>query len=238
VLNKDKAEILLGTSNESLHKHGYRPFVRWGVLNETLAAAVVLESGILERAKKSGKLYVWDPFCGSGSFLIETLMAMLEQPVRMMDGVKFPFQEWPIHQKDQYEKFREELNEFQKIKQHIDVQIIGSDISIKAIDTADKNMEYANIDQITRDILDVESHPIINEPLIYAKHWPRAEENSLIDFSNKSQNTFMSLYHGDFNTIGAKLAPLTDNFKDFSIVTNVPYGHQSAVKQRMSARDT
>ena len=155
-----------------------------------------------------------------------------------MDGVKFPFQEWPIHQKDQYEKFREELNEFQKIKQHIDVQIIGSDISIKAIDTADKNMEYANIDQITRDILDVESHPIINEPLIYAKHWPRAEENSLIDFSNKSQNTFMSLYHGDFNTIGAKLAPLTDNFKDFSIVTNVPYGHQSAVKQRMSARDT
>jgi 23S rRNA G2445 N2-methylase RlmL len=61
------------------------------VLNETLAAACIIESGVLERAKKSGKLYMWDPFCGSGSFLIGTLMAILEQPVRMMDGVNFPF---------------------------------------------------------------------------------------------------------------------------------------------------
>jgi len=91
-LNKDKAEILIGTSEESLHKHGYRPFVRWGVLNETLAAACVLESGILERARTTGKMYLWDPFCGSGSFLIEALMAILDQPVREMNRVNFPFE--------------------------------------------------------------------------------------------------------------------------------------------------
>jgi 23S rRNA G2445 N2-methylase RlmL len=55
-----------------------RPYVRWGVINETLAAACILEAGILERAKRTGKLYVWDPFCGSGSFLIEALMSALE----------------------------------------------------------------------------------------------------------------------------------------------------------------
>lgn len=120
-LNKDKAEILIGTSEESLHKHGYRPFVRWGVLNETLAAACVLESGILERARSTGKLYLWDPFCGSGSFLIEALMAILDQPVREMNRVNFPFEQWPIHKADDYERFRAELNEFKKEKQHIDI---------------------------------------------------------------------------------------------------------------------
>lgn len=82
VLNKNKGEILLSTSHDSLYKHGYRPYVRWGVLNETLAAACILESGVLDRAKHTGKLYLWDPFCGSGSFLIEALMYSLEQPVR------------------------------------------------------------------------------------------------------------------------------------------------------------
>ena len=52
--------------------------MRWGVLNETLAAACILESGLLERAKKTGKLYLWDPFCGTGSFLLEALMSSLD----------------------------------------------------------------------------------------------------------------------------------------------------------------
>jgi len=79
ILNKDKGEVLLSTSyEEDLSHHGMKPYVRWGVLNETLAAACILESGVLERAKKTGKLYMWDPFCGTGSFLLETLMCALE----------------------------------------------------------------------------------------------------------------------------------------------------------------
>ena len=64
--------------------------MRWGVLNETLAAACILESGILDRAKKTGKLYLWDPFCGTGSVLIEALMYALEQPVRQL-APTYPF---------------------------------------------------------------------------------------------------------------------------------------------------
>ena len=82
---KDKAEVLVSTSYEDLHKHGYKPFMRWGVLRETLTAACILESGILDRAMRTGKLYVWDPFCGSGSFLIETIMMALDRPCRNMD---------------------------------------------------------------------------------------------------------------------------------------------------------
>jgi putative N6-adenine-specific DNA methylase len=82
---KDKGEVLLSTSYEALHKHGYKPFMRWGVLKETLTAACLLESGILERANRTGKLHLWDPFCGSGSFLIESLMMLLNRPCRSLD---------------------------------------------------------------------------------------------------------------------------------------------------------
>jgi 23S rRNA G2445 N2-methylase RlmL len=96
-----------------LHKHGYKPFIRWGVLRETLTAACILESGILKKANKTGKLYLWDPFCGTGSFLIETMMMLLEQPVRNFEGSsQMPFEYWPIHKKEGYEEFRSDLNDF------------------------------------------------------------------------------------------------------------------------------
>jgi hypothetical protein len=65
--------------------------------------------------------------------------------------------------------------------------LIGSDISIRAIETASKNIQFAKINEITKDVLDMNTHSVINEPLIYAKHWPNSEEsNGLIDFSMKS----------------------------------------------------
>ena len=101
---KDKAEVLVSTSYEDLHKHGYKPFMRWGVLRETLTAACILESGILDRAMRTGKLYVWYPFFGSGSFLIETIMMALDRPCRNIDE-QFPFQNWPIHNSALFDEF-------------------------------------------------------------------------------------------------------------------------------------
>ena len=47
---KDRGEVLLYTTHEELHKHGLKPFIRWGVLKETLTAACIIESGILKKA--------------------------------------------------------------------------------------------------------------------------------------------------------------------------------------------
>mmetsp|Transcript_17634 Transcript_17634/g.16868 ORF Transcript_17634/g.16868 Transcript_17634/m.16868 type:complete len:88 (-) Transcript_17634:73-336(-) len=81
----DKAEILVHPCGEELFKHGYKPFMRWGVLRETLTAACILESGVIDKAFQSGKLYLWDPFCGSGSIIIETLMMLLDEPIRRFE---------------------------------------------------------------------------------------------------------------------------------------------------------
>ena len=47
----------------------------------------------------------------------------------------------------------------------------------------------------------------------------------------------LSVYHGDFQLIGHRLADLTNGFEDFSILTNVPYGVQSKEKQRQTDTD-
>lgn len=98
--------------------------MRWGVLRETLTAACILESGILEKANKTGKLYLWDPFCGSGSFLIESIMMLLSQPVRnVIFDKKLPFEYWPIHNREKYEQFKSQLNDFEKATKRNEIDV-------------------------------------------------------------------------------------------------------------------
>lgn len=212
----DKAEVLASTSYSDLHKHGYRPYMRWGTLKETLTAACILESGILERAKKTGKLHVWDPFCGSGTFLIELLQMALGRPCRTLDE-EMPFEHWPIHDAKAYERFKIEVDEFQSVnaRDQIDVWIIGSDISLKAIETAEKNIEHANLDEFFyKDQFQKSSHPRLANPIVYQAHWPAerlqitsesTSEKVANDSGTKliqSPSTYLSLYHGSFNTVG------------------------------------
>ena len=44
-----------------------------------------------------------------------------------------------------------ELNEFKKIKHEIDIQIIGSDVSLKAVETASNNMNYAELNSFVEE---------------------------------------------------------------------------------------
>ncbi len=65
---KDSILIALDTSGESLHKRGYRKLTVKAPITETLAAALLmLTSWDRERI-------LLDPFCGSGTFLIEAAM--------------------------------------------------------------------------------------------------------------------------------------------------------------------
>lgn len=82
--------------------------------------------------------------------------------------------------------------------------------------------------------------------MIFASHWPQSQNNnkdgsessSLINFKETTRKAYLSLYHGDFNKVGQRLQVLTENFKDFTLLMNVPYGYQSAEKQYMDVRDT
>lgn len=65
---KDQVTVLLDTSGAGLHKRGYRENAAGAPIKETLAAAMVM----LTRPYDDTVLY--DPFCGSGTLLIEGAM--------------------------------------------------------------------------------------------------------------------------------------------------------------------
>lgn len=67
-LLKDRATLTIDTSGEGLHKRGYRRNANDAPLKETLAAAMVKLSRIYEDS------VVYDPFCGSGTILIEAAL--------------------------------------------------------------------------------------------------------------------------------------------------------------------
>lgn len=65
---KDMAYLMIDTSGVALHKRGYRPVANAAPLRETLAAAMALTARIRP------DIFLWDPFCGSGTISIEAAM--------------------------------------------------------------------------------------------------------------------------------------------------------------------
>lgn len=70
-LRKDLAEVFLDTSGAGLHKRGYRRTAGMAPLKETLAAAMA-DFGRVRRES-----HVQDPFCGSGTLVIESALKAL-----------------------------------------------------------------------------------------------------------------------------------------------------------------
>ena len=70
---KDLCEVFLDSSGVSLHKRGYRAVGNEAPLHETMAAAMV------NLARYRGRDFFWDPFCGSGTIVIEAALAALNR---------------------------------------------------------------------------------------------------------------------------------------------------------------
>lgn len=69
---KDKVNIYLDTSGIGLHKRGYRRNSNAAPIKETLAA------GIIDLARVRPDSVICDPFCGSGTLLIEAALKALK----------------------------------------------------------------------------------------------------------------------------------------------------------------
>ena len=70
-LRKNVVEVMLDTSGDGLHKRGYRKNATLAPIKETLAATIA-DVGFVRRAST-----VQDPFCGSGTLVIEAAQKAL-----------------------------------------------------------------------------------------------------------------------------------------------------------------
>ena len=132
---KDVAEIFLNTSGVGLHKRGYRDLVGVAPIKETLASALIL----LSDAYYTNPFY--DPFCGSGTLVIEGAKIALN--IAPNKDRTFDFNGWKFFDKRAFTLAMEEAVDKEKKDRKID--FYGSDVDYKAIKLAKRHAERAGV---------------------------------------------------------------------------------------------
>ncbi len=133
---KDKVTLTIDTSGAGLHKRGYREHAGAAPLKETLASAMVL----LSRWKEEYILI--DPFCGSGTILIEACMIM--QNIAPGLNREFVSEKWPTMPPNIYDQVR---NGARKAIKNKPLKLIGYDIDYRVLKVAKENAKKAGVDK-------------------------------------------------------------------------------------------
>ena len=137
---KDIATLMIDTSGVALHKRGYRPAAGAAPLRETLAAAMALT------ARPREDILFWDPFCGSGTIVIEAAM-ILKNIAPGLDRTFAAMDFDCLHQgiwKDAADEARD------LIRRDAAPELLGSDLDEKVLQYARENAERAGVSDCIR----------------------------------------------------------------------------------------
>ncbi|UOD49547.1 THUMP domain-containing class I SAM-dependent RNA methyltransferase [Orrella daihaiensis] len=134
-LTHDSATLYLDTSGESLFKRGWRLDKAEAPIRENLAA------GLLSLSGWQSNMALLDPFCGSGTILIEAAWKALNIP----PGINrpFSFERLRGHDASKWQAMRQAATE--SILTELAAPIVGSDISPQAIAAAQANTKRAGL---------------------------------------------------------------------------------------------
>jgi len=150
-LTKNRCSLLIDTSGVSLHKRGWRKYQGRAPLSETLAAAMVLRSGW------NGRAPLIDPFCGSGTILIEAaLIAGNVAPGIFKEH--YAFEKLPGFNADAWQRMRAEAEA--RVKFPSKLSLIGLDQSGETLEGARENLASAGVsDLVTLELKDALRFP-------------------------------------------------------------------------------
>ncbi len=137
---KDNVTIMLDTSGHGLHKRGYRANSNAAPIKETLAAAMCDIARIYPDTK------IYDPFCGSGTILIEAaLMAKKQAP-----GLRQAFAAERFGFVDK-NAWRDERNAaMERILPNIEFEAHGFDIDPEAVKLTLENAKKAGVEKYVK----------------------------------------------------------------------------------------
>ena len=132
---KDIATIYLDTTGAGLHKRGYRKNSNAAPIKETLAA------GIIDLGRVRADSIVYDPMCGSGTFLIEAAYKAL----RVAPGLRrnFQAQKWQQIPRKVWQEARSEAMEM--INREGSFAGFGFDIDDMAVQLSRDNAKKAGV---------------------------------------------------------------------------------------------
>ncbi len=189
-IDQNVVTISLDSSGESLHRRSYRLDGEKAPLNEVLAVGMILLSGW------NGQSNFVDPMCGSGTLVVEAAM-LAKNIAPNFKRNNFGFMNWKSFDKKLYVEVKEDLVSNQN---KFEFRIIGSDISSRAIESAKKNAERAEVfDMISFEQNDYEqlehnldSGVIITNP----PYGERLKQININDFYKNLGDTFKNNFSG------------------------------------------
>jgi 23S rRNA (guanine2445-N2)-methyltransferase / 23S rRNA (guanine2069-N7)-methyltransferase len=144
-LHDQMLKTYLDLSGPSLHERGYRSETLEAPMKETLAAGLLFLAGWDKLARE--KVTFYDPFCGSGTLLIEAAM-MATHTAPGLYRTHFGFYAWKDHQHSVFEAVSERLKEKRILDPEQLPEILGSDADAAALRVALKNCQNAHFDQL------------------------------------------------------------------------------------------
>ena len=132
---KDRVSLMIDTSGVGLHKRGYRANSAVAPIKETLAAAMVS----LSRVRKDGRLI--DPFCGSGTILIEG--AMRAKNLAPGLGRRFAAENFSCLDEKVWKTERERAREL--VQRDVPFEALGFDTDPAAVALTGENAKKAGV---------------------------------------------------------------------------------------------
>ena len=135
LLMKDEMTVTLDTSGAGLHKRGYRALSNAAPIKETLAA------GIVDLAHVRGTDIIADPFCGSGTILIEA--AMKAAGIAPGMNRRFAAQTWDCMDRRVWDDALAEARA--AVKKDCGFEAHGFDIDPEAVKLTEENARKAGV---------------------------------------------------------------------------------------------
>jgi 23S rRNA (guanine2445-N2)-methyltransferase / 23S rRNA (guanine2069-N7)-methyltransferase len=141
-LHGEDAALAIDLSGDSLHRRGYRLEGGAAPLKENLAAALLMRAGWPQTFADGGALV--DPFCGSGTFVIEAaLMAAGIAPGMLRE--QFGFETWLGHDAGSWTALKAEAQAARDMAESGGARLFGSDADGGAIVRAQANAKRAGV---------------------------------------------------------------------------------------------
>ena len=193
---KNRLSVMIDTSGDGLHKRGYRENSNQAPIRETLAAAMVDLSHI-----RSNHI-VCDPFCGSGTILIEAAM----KAMNIAPGIyrNFAFENWSNIDGKFIKTERERSKDLEK--RNVPFEAYGYDISSEAVELSIHNAKFAGVsDKVYVSIRDIEKFEDDFEFLSVVTNPPYGER--MLDLKSAQQiykimgNKFLQKPHHSYTII-------------------------------------
>lgn len=149
-ITDEDCTISLDSSGEPLYKRGYKEQLTDAPISEVLAAGILLKAGW------DGQRDLFDPMCGSGTFLIEAALIATNTPAGIYRP-GFGFQRWTVGDNAYDAEMWQDLYDDDSQEREFAFHIYGADISKVAIDATTENVRSAGLAKyITLEVRDFE----------------------------------------------------------------------------------